>query len=410
MKGIHVTSEIKPLKKVLLHRPGRELLNLTPNTLEELLFDDIPYLKVAQEEHDAFSQLLRDNGVEVVYLEDYMAQVLDINPQIREGFLRQFIAEAGVRATKYHEVIYDFLSNIKSNKELVLKTMEGVYLHELPRSKHHIRNSLADLVNGEGRIVVNPMPNLYFTRDPFESIGTGVGINRMYSTTRCRETIYADYIFRYHPDFMRVEHYYDRTRPFHIEGGDVLNLNERTLAVGISQRTEPDAIERLAKNIFGNENALIDTILAIRIPESRAFMHLDTVFTQIDHDKFMVHPGILGPLEVFKIKPGKKDDQVKISRKRDTIDDILAEALGAEQVTLIECGGGDRITAEREQWNDGSNTLCIAPGKVIVYERNNVTNDILRDHGLSVLEIPSSELSRGRGGPRCMSMPLWREK
>lgn len=409
MKGIHVTSEIKPLKKVLLHRPGRELLNLTPNTLGELLFDDIPYLKVAQEEHDAFSQVLRDNGVEVVYLEDYMTQVLDFSPQVKEGFLRQFIAEAGVRATKYHEAIYEFLDDIKSNRDLVLKTMEGIYLNELPDRNHNIRHSLADMVNGESRIVVNPMPNLYFTRDPFMSIGTGVGINRMYSTNRCRETLYADYIFRYHPDFMHVDHYYDRTRPFHIEGGDVLNLNERTLAVGISQRTEPDAIERLAKNIFANRHTTIETVLAIRIPESRAFMHLDTVFTQVDYDKFMIHPGILGPLEVFKIMPGKRDDQVKITRKREAIADILAEALGVEQVTLIECGGGDRISAEREQWNDGSNTLCIAPGKIIVYERNNVTNDILRNYGLTVLEIPSSELSRGRGGPRCMSMPLWRD-
>lgn len=409
MKGIHVTSEIKPLKKVLLHRPGRELLNLTPNTLGELLFDDIPYLKVAQEEHDAFSQVLRDNGVEVVYLEDYMTQVLDFSPQVKEGFLRQFIAEAGVRATKYHEAIYEFLDDIKSNRDLVLKTMEGIYLNELTDRNHNIRHSLADMVNGESRIVVNPMPNLYFTRDPFMSIGTGVGINRMYSTNRCRETLYADYIFRYHPDFMHVDHYYDRTRPFHIEGGDVLNLNERTLAVGISQRTEPDAIERLAKNIFANRHTTIETVLAIRIPESRAFMHLDTVFTQVDYDKFMIHPGILGPLEVFKIMPGKRDDQVKITRKREAIADILAEALGVEQVTLIECGGGDRISAEREQWNDGSNTLCIAPGKIIVYERNNVTNDILRNYGLTVLEIPSSELSRGRGGPRCMSMPLWRD-
>ncbi len=409
MKGIHVTSEIKPLKRVLLHRPGRELLNLTPNTLGELLFDDIPYLKVAQEEHDAFSQVLRDNGVEVVYLEDYMTQVLDFNPQVKESFLRQFIAEAGVRATKYHEAIYEFLDDIKSNRDLVLKTMEGIYLNELTDRNHNIRHSLADMVNGESRIVVNPMPNLYFTRDPFMSIGTGVGINRMYSTNRCRETLYADYIFRYHPDFMHVDHYYDRTRPFHIEGGDVLNLNERTLAVGISQRTEPDAIERLAKNIFANRHTAIETVLAIRIPESRAFMHLDTVFTQVDYDKFMIHPGILGPLEVFKIMPGKRDDQVKITRKREAIADILAEALGVEQVTLIECGGGDRISAEREQWNDGSNTLCIAPGKIIVYERNNVTNDILRNYGLTVLEIPSSELSRGRGGPRCMSMPLWRD-
>ena len=409
MKGIHVTSEIKPLKKVLLHRPGRELLNLTPNTLEELLFDDIPYLKVAEEEHDAFAKVLRDNGVEVVYLEDLMAQVLDLGDDIREEFLRRFIAEAGIRATKYNDIIFDFLNGIKDSKSLVLKTMEGIYLNELPHRDSSFEKSLVYQVRGDGGIVVNPMPNLYFTRDPFESIGTGVGINRMFSITRCRETIYGDFIFRYHPDFKDVEHYYDRDNLFHIEGGDVLNLNERTLAIGISQRTEPDAIEKMARNIFKNPRTAITTILAIHIPETRAFMHLDTVFTQIDHDKFMVHPGILGPLEVFVLTRAGDDGEVDIVRKEETLEEILAEAMGLQQVTLIKCGGGDIITAEREQWNDGSNTLCIAPGTVIVYERNNVTNDILREKGLKVLEIPSSELSRGRGGPRCMSMPLWRE-
>ena len=406
MKGIHVTSEIKPLKKVLLHRPGRELLNLTPNTLEELLFDDIPYLKVAEEEHDAFSQVLRDNGVEVVYLEDLVAQVLDISPEIREEFLRQFIDEAGVRSDKY--IVYNFLNGITDSKSLVLKTMEGIHINEL-HGNCNIENSLAYQVKGDSRMVINPMPNLYFTRDPFESIGTGVGINCMFSQTRRRETIYGHYIFKYHPDFNEVQHYYDRTIPFSIEGGDVLNLNKQTLAIGISQRTEPDGIEQMAKNIFANEDTAINTILAIRIPETRAFMHLDTVFTQIDYDKFTVHPGILGPLEVFKITPGDACGKVKITRKEESLEEILAEALGVKQVTLIKCGGGDRITAEREQWNDGANTLCIAPGKVVVYERNNVTNAILRDYGLTVLEIPSSELSRGRGGPRCMSMPLWRE-
>jgi len=391
-----------------LHRPGRELLNLTPNTLEELLFDDIPYLKVAEEEHDAFSQLLRDNGVEVVYLEDLMAQVLDISSEIREQFLRQFIEEAGISATKYHDIIYNYLNGIKSSKELVLKTMEGIYLQDLPRDPREVENSLVDQVRGDSRFVVKPMPNLYFTRDPFACIGKGVSINRMFSVTRCRETIYGDYIFRYHPDFKEVAHYYDRTLPYRIEGGDILNLNEHTLAIGISQRTEPDGIELIAKNIFANKDCAIDTVLAIHIPETRAFMHLDTVFTQIDHDKFTVHPGILGPLEVFKLTRGEGDD-IKLERKEETLEEILAESLGLEHVTLIKCGGGDLITAEREQWNDGSNTLCIAPGKVIVYERNNVTNAILRDEGITVLEIPSSELSRGRGGPRCMSMPLWRD-
>jgi len=409
MKGIHVTSEIKPLKKVLLHRPGKELLNLTPNTLEELLFDDIPYLKVAEEEHDAFARVLREHGVEVVYLEDLMAEVIDRDASVREAFLHQFITEAGIGAAKYADMIFDYLNSIRDAKTLVLKTMEGIYLNELPREQSHIDNSLADLVRGESRIVVQPMPNLYFTRDPFESIGVGVGVNRMFSVTRCRETIYADYIFRYHPDFKDVTRYYNRQNPFHIEGGDVLNLNDKTLAIGISQRTEPDAIELLAKQIFNCADATINTVLAIRIPESRAFMHLDTVFTQIDYDKFTVHPGILGPLEVYQITAGKSPNDVIIVQRNETLETVLAEVLGVPRVTLIKCGGGDHITAEREQWNDGSNTLCIAPGTVVVYERNNVTNAILRDNGLTVLEIPSSELSRGRGGPRCMSMPLWRE-
>ena len=404
MAGVNVKSEIKPLKKVLLHRPGKELLNLTPNTLEELLFDDIPFLKVAQEEHDAFAQILRDNGVEVVYLEDLMAEVLDQKPELREQFLKQFIEEAGIRTARYQKIIFDYLNdNYKDSKELVMKTMEGINLTELHTDKS---NSLVDLVSEASKMVVAPMPNLYFTRDPFAMIGNGVSINRMYSVTRNRETIYGEYIFKYHPDFEGTPEYYSRYNTFHIEGGDILNINDKVLAIGISQRTEPDAIDAIAKNIFESDSP-IKTILAFNIPNSRAFMHLDTVFTQIDYDKFTVHPGILGPLTVFEITP---DDNggIKVKEMHDTLEEILEAYIG-NPVELIPCGGGDRIAAEREQWNDGSNTLCIAPGTIVVYERNDVTNAVLKEKGLNVLEMPSAELSRGRGGPRCMSMPIWRE-
>ena len=404
MAGVNVKSEIKPLKKVLLHRPGKELLNLTPNTLEELLFDDIPFLKVAQEEHDAFAQILRDNGVEVVYLEDLMAEVLDQKPELREQFLKQFIEEVGIRTDRYQKIIFDYLNdNYKDSKELVMKTMEGINLTELHTDKS---NSLVDLVSEASKMVVAPMPNLYFTRDPFAMIGNGVSINRMYSVTRNRETIYGEYIFKYHPDFEGTPEYYSRYNTFHIEGGDILNINDKVLAIGISQRTEPDAIDAIAKNIFESDSP-IKTILAFNIPNSRAFMHLDTVFTQIDYDKFTVHPGILGPLTVFEITP---DDNggIKVKEMHDTLEEILEAYIG-NPVELIPCGGGDRIAAEREQWNDGSNTLCIAPGTIVVYERNDVTNAVLKEKGLNVLEMPSAELSRGRGGPRCMSMPIWRE-
>lgn len=404
MTGIHVKSEIKPLKKVLLHRPGRELLNLTPNTLEELLFDDIPFLRVAQEEHDAFAQILRDNGAEVVYLEGLMADVLNQNPELRETFLRQFIDEAGIRTDRYRKIIYDYLNDsYPDNEELVLKTMEGINLTELHTEKN---NSLIDLVSDSSKLIISPMPNLYFTRDPFATIGKGVSINRMAFETRNRETIFGEYIFKYHPDFVGTPEYYSRYGTFHIEGGDILNISDKVLAIGISQRTEPDAIDTIARNIFHNSDSEIDTILAFNIPNTRAFMHLDTVFTMIDHDKFTVHPGILGPLAVFEITP--QGEGVHVREIHSTLEEVLAQYLG-HPIDLILCGGNDRIAAEREQWNDGSNTLAIAPGKIIVYERNEVTNAALKDRGVEVIEMPSAELSRGRGGPRCMSMPLRRE-
>ena len=405
MAGVNVKSEIKPLKQVLLHRPGRELLNLTPNTLEELLFDDIPFLRVAQEEHDAFAQALRDNGVEVLYLEDLAAEVLAADPALRERFLKQWIEEAGIRTERYQRIIFDYMQeNYPGAKDLVLKTMEGVNLTELHTDKS---NSLVDLVSDASKMVIAPMPNLYFTRDPFAMIGNGVSINRMYSVTRNRETIYGEYIFANHPLLKGTPQYYSRYNTFHIEGGDILNINERVLAIGISQRTEPDAIDAIAHNIFSDETSPVDTILAFNIPNSRAFMHLDTVFTQIDVDKFTIHPGIMGPLTVFEITPAGEGG-IKVREVSDTLESILEKYVG-RPVTLIPCGGGDRIAAEREQWNDGSNTLCIAPGRVIVYERNDVTNAVLRKNNIDVIEIPSAELSRGRGGPRCMSMPIRRE-
>ena len=412
MNKINVTSEIKPLKKVLLHRPGNELLNLTPDTLQELLFDDIPYLPVAQKEHDEFARMLKENGVEVVYLEDLMADVISLSDEIREEFINQFIYEAGIRTPKYRELVFQYLSSFKNAKELVLKTMEGIQIYEINRSKRKDEKSLVDLVTEETDFLAAPMPNLYFTRDNFASIGRGISLNHMYSVTRNRETIYAEYIFKYHPEYKgQVDKYYDRDLTYHIEGGDILNLNDHILAVGISQRTCPEAIDQLAKNLFKDKKCKIDTVLAFNIPNSRAFMHLDTVFTQIDRNKFTYHPGIMDTLQVFEITEGNiedSDEDLNVIEINDTLEKILSSYLKIP-VELIPCAGGDKVAAEREQWNDGSNTLCIAPGVVIVYDRNATTNQTLREKGLKVLEMPGAELSRGRGGPRCMSMPLVRE-
>ena len=402
---IQVRSEIGMLEQVLLHRPGAELEQLVPGELERLLFDDIPYLKAAQQEHDAFAALLRQNGTEVVYLEELMHQTLACDPQVRRRFVRQFIDEGGPIARHYQPALYDYLTAL-DDRELVRRTMTGVSVEEfLPPDR---RGALVFLTRDSHRFVLDPIPNLYFTRDPFACIGSGVSLNAMYSPTRRRETIYGQYILKYHPDYAgQVPFYYRREEPFSIEGGDVLNLSPQLLAVGISQRTTPEAIEVLARSIFRDETARIRTVLALDIPSLRAFMHLDTVLTQVDRDVFTVHPEILESLRLYRITPGS-GDSLRAEERSGTLEDILADALGLSAVKLIRCGGGDRVASEREQWNDGSNTLCIAPGKVVVYDRNYVTNAILRDNGIKVLEMPSSELSRGRGGPRCMSMPLRR--
>jgi len=403
--AIHVKSEIGKLKKVMLHRPGQELEHLVPEDLERLLFDDIPYLKTAKIEHDMFAEIMRGQGVQVVYLEDMTAEVLK-NPEKKEQFVREFIAEGGASAAKVRDQLYEYLINIEDEKELVLKTMSGIRASEL-----NVKMScpLVSLVKKESQFLLDPIPNLYFTRDPFACIGNGVGLNRMYSRTRRRETLYGKYILKYHPDFAgKVPFYYDRTMDFSIEGGDILNLSNKVIAIGISQRTTPEAIELLAQNIFACETSEVETIIALDIPSVRAFMHLDTVCTQVDYDKFTIHPGIMQTLRIFEIKPGDQKGQLKVTESDAMLSDILAKYLELDKVTLIKCGGKDRIASEREQWNDGSNTLCIEPGKVVVYDRNYVTNEILRQHGIEVLEMASSELSRGRGGPRCMSMPLER--
>lgn len=404
-KVLNVYSEIGKLKTVLLHRPGKEIENLTPDTLDRLLFDDIPYLDIAIEEHDAFAKILKDNGVEVLYLEELAAEAIT-SDQIKEEFVNEFVEESNIYSPTKKNLVKDLLMGMDDNFEMVLKMIEGIKKSELTNYK---KTSLSDMVESENPFIVDAMPNLYFTRDPAAFVGHGVCLNKMRNFTRQRETIFMKYILKYHPRFKDADlpKWYDRDYFTAIEGGDVLVLTKNVLAVGISERTDAESIETLAERIFEKHESF-NKILALQIPNKRAFMHLDTVFTMVDYDKFTIHPEIEGPLTVYSLTKGE-GGKINIQKETKELDDLLAEALGVEKVTLIRCGGDDPVAGAREQWNDGANTLAIAPGEVIVYSRNKVTNKLLEENGVKLHIMPSSELSRGRGGPRCMSMPLWRE-
>lgn len=406
MSGIHVYSEIKPLKRVLLHRPGDEFLNLTPNTLERLLFDDIPYLKKAQEEHDVFAGALRAEGVEVVYLVDLAAEALDTHPKVREKFLKQFIKEGGVTSPIVFDLVFNYLNQFKDNRELIKKCITGIDSEDLegyrPSSGFFATRDI-------GKMILDPLPNLYAPRDPFASIGDGVSIHRMYSVTRQRETIFAEYIFKYHLEYKDTPKYYDRYNAYHIEGGDIQVLSDEVIAIGISERTEPDAINLLAKNIFSTKGNKFKYVLAFDIPDERSFMHLDTVMTRLDVDKFAVHSQVMHVTKAFEISKGKNEEELNIVELNMPLDKLLEKYLHIDKVTLIKCGGGKRIPAEREQWSDGANLLTVRPGVAIAYDRNHVSNEVFRQAGIKIIEVPSSELSRGRGGPHCMSMALERE-
>ena len=403
--AIHVTSEIGRLKKVMLHRPGEELENLMPEYLERLLFDDIPYLHIAREEHDKFAEILRQNNVEVVYLTDLVEQSI-VNQDVKDQLICEMIQDASITTSRERDVLTEYFRAL-DNKSMIAKMMAGVRKSEIQQFEGKSLGDFLRNLNNDYPFILDPMPNLYFTRDPFASIGNGVSIHKMFTATRHRETLFAKYIFTYHPLYKDTRVWYDRDENFSLEGGDILILNEETIAIGISQRTHENAIERFAEKVL-TEESTFKKILAINIPKQRTFMHLDTVFTMVDYDKFTIHPNIMRDMDVFVIERDK-NNRIHITPETSTLEDTLKRHLHLDKVDLIKCGSSHMIDAAREQWNDGSNTLAIAPGEVIVYSRNYVTNQILEEHGIKTYVMPSSELSRGRGGPRCMSMPLIRQ-
>jgi len=401
---LNVKSEIGKLKAVLLHRPGKELERLTPQSLDELLFDDIPWLKQMQREHDAFADVLRERGCRVYYYEELLEEILE-SKKVKESLVAEALRLSDISSIRLKDEISGFLMK-KNAAELSEVLIAGIHKDDFPDPGQ--AKTLADYIEEDYPFYMDPIPNLYFTRDPGAVIGNGLSINSMNTRARNRETMMLKYLYSEHPLFRKNESplWYDYSCKNSIEGGDIFVVSDSVVLIGCSERTSPKAIEKIAENLFGGDSGIRE-VYAVQIPFARAYMHLDTVFTMLDYDKFTIYPGVEESVYAYRLTPGK-NGTLKVEPMQ-SFKKALKKALKVPAIEFIQSGGGDEITAAREQWNDSTNTLAIAPGVVITYNRNESSNETLRQRGIEVVEIEGSELVRGRGGPRCMSMPLVRE-
>jgi arginine deiminase len=383
---------------VILHRPGPELQRLTPRNNDTLLFDGLPWVARAQQEHDAFAELLRSRGVEVLVLGDLLTEAL-----AKSGAARMHGISAAVDSRRLGAPLAQELSAYLRTLDapaLARILMAGMTFDELPFGENEL--SLVRRMHHGGDFVIDPLPNLLFTRDSSFWIGPRVAITSLAMRARVRETSLTDLIYAHHPRFLGVRRAYE-SRSAPIEGGDVLLLAPGVVAVGVGERTTPAGAEALARSLFDDD--LAHTVLAVPIAQERAQMHLDTVCTMVDKDAVVMYPNIQDSLTAFTIR--RRAEGVTIDRAAPFVD-AAADAMGIGKLRVIDTGL-DPVTAEREQWDDGNNTLALAPGVVVAYERNTETNARLMDSGIEVLPISASELGTGRGGPRCMSCPAGRD-
>jgi arginine deiminase len=383
------------LRTVLLHRPGNELRRLTPRNNDALLFDGLPWVDRAQEEHDAFAAALRDRGVEVLYLTRLLVETL-ADPAARARAIELTCADIRL-GDRLRVFLTAFLS------ELDPDDLAEVLVSGLRNDEVRGTGSLVAALHQPEDFLVDPLPNLLFTRDSSVWVQDRVTITSLAMPARRRETQLTELIYSFHPRFAGVERIHGWEKEY-LEGGDVLALADRVLAIGVGQRTRPSGAERLARTAF--QLGLAHTVLVVPIDQDRATMHLDTICTMVDVDAVVMYPNVAHRLAALTVRAD--GDGELVMEPLAPFLPAAAKAMGIEQLRLIDTGL-DPVTAEREQWDDGNNTLALAPKVAVAYERNVETNQRLAEAGIEVIAIPGSELGSGRGGPRCMSCPIARD-